>query len=244
MNKITQMKKPFLILNFLSLAFIGCQPAKNEINSLEHPAPLNPLVVYMHKDQLMLKGAVKEVDKNERYDREGNMTYNFGDSLIHSKDKIIHKIGSTTTTYLKDENGRIYKAFLDEFGNYETNYTYNEQGLLATEFGIEDEIDYKTTYSYDDKGRVIKSSYNYGEDPVHNIYYAYKDLEDDKLQITITYNEEDQNEIYEYTNGYMNKHERYGKKTAYTYTWDKHGNWLTQTVSDGGTTERKITYYN
>lgn len=243
------MKTPILILNVLMLTFSGCITPKNDVKRVENPAPMNPLVAYIHKDQLMLQGAVKVVGENEsiqneRYDQDGNMTYNYGETYIHSKDKIIHDLGTTTITYYKDEHGKIYKAVYDELGNYLTNYTYNKKGLLIKEYGTENDIDFSTSYEYDTIGRVKKSSYNYGEDPVHNIYYAYKDLGNNILQITITYNDEDQNEIYEYTNGYMTKHERYGKKTAYTYTWDKHGNWLTQTVSEGGKTERKITYYN
>lgn len=235
------MKK--LILIVISLVFVACLNIKKEVKPAKNYAPLNPLVVYMHKGQLMLQGPVQAVEKDERYDREGNMTYNFGDTLIHSKDKIIHKLGQTTTTYLKDENGRIYKGLFDASGAIFTNYTYNEQGLLASEYGTENNIVYSTIYNYDDKGRITQSSYNYGEDPTQNVYYTYNYLGNNILQITITYNEEDQDEIYEYTNGYMTSHARFGKKTTYSYTWDKHGNWITQTVSNGGTNKRKITYY-
>lgn len=236
------MKKSILI--GISLVFVACLNTKKEVKPDVNHAPLNPLVVYMHKDQLMLQGPVKTVDIEERYDRAGNMTYNFGDTLIHSKDKIIHKIGQTTTTYLKDKNGRIYKGLFDESSAMFTNYTYNEQGLLASEYGTENNIAYSTIYTYDDKGRIAQSSYNYGEDAIQNVYYAYQDLGNNILQISITYDDEDQNETYEYTNGYMTSHARFGKKSSYSYTWDKHGNWITQAVSNGGTTKRKITYYN
>ena len=235
------MKKLFLIV--ISLVFVACLNTHKQIKPAINHAPLNPLILYMHKDQLMLQGPVEAVDKDERYDREGNMTFNFGDTLIHSKDKIIHKLGQTTTTYLKDKNGRIYKGLFDASGTVFTNYTYNEQGLLASEYGKENNIAYSTIYSYDNKGRITQSNYNYGEDPTQNVYYTYKDLGNNILQITITYNDKDQTEIYEYTNGYMTSHTRFGKKTTYSYTWDKHSNWITQTVSDGGTTKRKITYY-
>ena len=237
------MKNNILTLSVLLLTFLACINPKDELKRIENPAPMNPVVIYIHKDQLMLQGAVKEVDKNERYDPEGNMTYNFGDTFIHSKDKILHNLGTTTTTYLKDENGKIYKAVFDELGNYLTNYTYNKEGLLVKEYGTENEIAFSTIYEYDSKGRITKSSYHYDKDPVATVYYAYQDLGNGKLQITISYNDQTDEEIYEYTEGYMTKHKRYGEKTTYTYTWDKQGNWITQTVSNGGTTTRKLTYY-
>lgn len=243
------MKKSIFILNVLLLLFSACISPKNEVKRVENPAPMNPVVVYIHKDQLMLQGAVKVVGEieavdNERYDQEGNMTYNFGETFIHSKDKILHNLGTTTTTYLKDENGKIYKAVFDELGNYLTHYTYNKDGLLDKEYGTENEIDFSTIYKYDAKGRITKSSYTYGDDPIINIYYAYQDLGNDTLQITISYDDQTDEEIYEYTKGYLTSHSRYGEKTTYTYSWDKQGNWLTQTPSNGGATNRKITYYN
>lgn len=243
------MKKFILMLNVLVLTFSACITPKNELKRVENPAPMNPLVLYIHKDQLMLQGPVKIVGENEavdneHYDREGNMTYSFGETFIHSKHKILHDLGTTTTTYLKDENGRIYKAVYDELGNYLTNYTYNKDGLLVKEYGTEKDIDFSTLYEYDSKDRVTKSSYHYGNDPVTTIHYAYKNLGENKLQITITYGDKTDEEIYEYTDGYLTSHERYAEKTTYTYTWDKYGNWLTQTPSNGGATNRKITYYN
>ena len=190
----------------------------------------------------MLQGSVKQIDDNERYDRDGYMTYNMGETLEHLDDKIIHKLGSYDITYLKDENGRIYKALIGNAGEV-TNYAYDKKGLLSKEYGNENGVAYSTTYKYDDKGRVTTWTYNYGADkPIIN-YYAYKELKNDALMITISYNDCDEQDVYEYSKGYLMATTRYGRRTSYTYVWDKYGNWTTQSISDGGSTTRKIKYY-
>jgi hypothetical protein len=240
-KNLPAMRK-ILIINSLLLVFLACKPAEKEEKTLDTHAPMNPVVLYMHKSQLMLQGPVKQIDDNERYDHDGNMIYNMGETLEHFQDKIIHKLGSYDITYLKDENGRIYKALIGNVGEV-TNYAYDKNDLLSKEYGTENGVDYSTTYEYDDNGRVTTWTYNYGADkPIIN-YYAYKELKNDALMITISYNDRDEQEVYEYSKGYLMANTRYGKRTSYTYVWDKYGNWTTQSISDGGSTTRKISYY-
>lgn len=220
---------------------MGCEKSHHDDSNLIAKAPFNPVIAYFHKSELALKGPVKTVGE-ESYNEDGYLLTNSGDLYHYFDDKIQIQIGEEVYTYYKNKAGKIQKSTISGI-NHDEYFTYNSNGLLVSDYGIEEGVKYKTTYVYDNNERVVTSSYSYGNDPVANTYFNYKELSNGLLQITISYDTNDQKEIYVYKDGIMQSSTHEGITINYTYILDSYGNWTTQTLSNGGTTIREITYF-
>lgn len=226
---------------FVTLLF-GCKNTTADDSKLVAVAPMNPVITYLHKSELALRGPVKTVGE-ETYNKEGFLLSNAKDLYSYYDDKILVKVEDYIYTYFKNKAGKIVKCSISGIEHNEY-FTYDTNGLLASDYGTEEGVNYKTVYVYDIEGRIIKSSYTYGSDPVANTYYNYEELSSNLLQITISYDNKDQKEVYVYKEGIMQSSTQEGITINYTYEFDSNGNWTSQTLSDGGTTVRKITYFN
>ncbi|AJR04756.1 hypothetical protein [Siansivirga zeaxanthinifaciens] len=220
---------------------ISCNDTKAKQLQISDNAPMNPVVAFLHREDLALKGPVKMAG-DDYFDLNGYITESMGDIYTHSDSKSTMKTGKTLYTYTKNKKGQFEKLTIS--GNNEPTYfTYHSNGLLASEYGIENGISYKTTYTYDAKGRIKQCAYTYGDDPVKISYYTYKNINNDTLEIEIRFNNSKAKEIYRYKNGIMVASTLSGETTTYSYIFDARGNWLSQTTSYGSSTTRAITYY-
>lgn len=229
------------ILYGLALALVNCQNVKTTVRQITDNTPMNPVVAYLHKDDVGLKGAVKTAGY-EHFDANGNTIKNMTDTYTHSDTQSTMQTGDVLYTFLKNKKGQIVELVIS--GTDEsTFFTYYKNGLLATEYGVESGIAYKTVYEYDANDRIIKYTYTYGKDPVQILNYAYTILENNIIEVIITHNDNELQEKYSYQNGNLVASTRDGDTVRYSYKFDKNGNWIAQSTSDGSTTKRVLTYY-
>ncbi|KQC32850.1 hypothetical protein AAU57_05625 [Nonlabens sp. YIK11] len=204
-------------------------------------APMNPVVAFFHKSDLALKGNVKRAG-DDHFNKEGYLTESSHDTYLHTANYIKLTTGDVEYTYYKNEQGQIEKMTYNGSDDVEY-FTYYKSGLLAGSHGVENGIPYRTTYTYDDLGRVTTWHYTYGDDPISKDTYHYETLEDNTLKITIESTNNPQPQVYTYKDGIMRSSSLYGETTHYSYIFDKHGNWTKQSVENGGVTKRVVTYY-
>ncbi|MFD0990655.1 hypothetical protein ACFQ1R_11145 [Mariniflexile jejuense] len=230
-----------IIKSILIVLFFTSYKNPPTTGQISDHAPMNPVIGFFHKEDLALKGPVKMAG-DDYFDKNGNVIKSMTDVFTHSNTKITMKTGDILYTYLKNNKEQIIEMTIS--GKDEsTFFTYNNSGLLETEYGIENGISYKTIYDYDINGRIKQYTYIYGNDPIQIHYYNYKELKNNTLEITITFNNSEQKEIYHYKNGIMVASTYNGTTSTYSYKFDKQGNWTTQTTDSGSFTKRTVKYY-
>lgn len=229
--------KGFILVVF----FTSCKKPTSAVRQITENAPMNPVVAYLYKEDLALKGPVKMAG-DDHFDKHGNITKSMTDTFTHNDTKSTMKTGDILYTYLKNKSGQFVEMIVSG-SDESTFYTYHSSGLLATEYGIEKGIPYKTSYDYDVKGRITKYTYSYGKDPIQIQCYTYKELENNFLEIIVDFKDSNENEIYQYKNGIIVASTQNGITSTYHYKFDEKGNWITQTADSGRSTKRNVTYY-
>ena len=161
-------------------------------------APRNPIGYKYKKEHYNLKGDIY-ASGGKIFDRNGNLTYNFGAFYYYDNSGKI--IGSNyDDTFKLDDRGNI---ILFKYNSGGTNtYTFNNKNLLVHETNTFDE---DRTYTYDSKNRIIKTAINR-----KGVFYQEIDFTYSKsgkaLVVTLQYTNQDGNPgstfAYHYENGY------------------------------------------
>ncbi len=196
-------------------------------------APLNPVPKRANLKTQNLKGDVFQLDF-VNYSRDGKWELS---PVWGTKDKLEF-----------DAMGRLIKD-VDVYGSV-TNYTYDKKGNLIQEHNAFS----NSTYTYDDKNRLIKVGYLDKLNKNHNIEYAYKQQKEILIVTelkTATRSKQVELEIH-YKNG-LKVYEKVkdGYATVFAYEMDNTGNWVTKTITNEATkttnsksVKRDIIYYD
>ncbi len=170
-------------------------------------------------------------------------------------DKRYTKSDSVVIEYLYDKGGRLeeitgfdaLKEFIPE---------YNAHGDLVRETYVQnDELKHFFEYSYDTLGRIVTERLCYDESIAYPTEYTYKG---DRLVKQISY-EETSETHYTYNNagyctqkrvyeGEIGEERKLTAQYAYTYKFDRNGNWIERTEKRRGKvtsfTAREIEYHD
>ncbi len=160
-------------------------------------------------------------------------------------------VQTNTTTY--DDNGNVTMVETGYNGNTvsSTTYTYDEAGLMLTATTVTSTTTTATVYTYDDRGNMASATVTVTGDTesYKQTTYAYDDRdyvtleqiwdEEGVLQsyLEYTYTEDDSGRTVTHFNG-----DGTATGEVDVYTYDEHGNVLTQTTTLDGEVAQTITY--
>ncbi len=146
----------------------------------------------------------------------------FENGEVRKETNILNRFGKSSMKSEYDEYGNVTREYTDEKSRtYE--YTYNEQGLIATELRT---LDGKQMfeYTYDENGNLIKEVRYNPEEP------------DNKTEYTYTYDEKNNRTTYSVTNNGITDTDKF------TYVYDEAGRMLEKTTVTSTGSENKTTY--
>lgn len=187
------MKKTLILLLTLSLLLCGCgkEPAPETAASTDAPEVTE--VTEIPEDQEAVTEPPAEIptitvtrqvrmaalneDGEERWYRE--YTYDELGRLATEREVIStgEETYFATVSYADTEAG-LEIRFTDAQGNISTTReSRDEQGnVILKEFLLNDQVDYATTYTYDDDGNLLSEQTHYSEDPaLPRTEYTYDD---------------------------------------------------------------------
>lgn len=174
-------------------------------------APRNPIGYKYKKEHYNLKGDIY-ASGGKIFDRNGNLTYNFGAFYYYDNNGKI--IGSNyDDTFKLDDRGNITMFRYNSGGT--NTYAFNNKNLLVNETNTYNE---DKTYTYDSQNRIIKTVINR-----KGVFYQEIDFTYSKsgkaLVVTLKYTNQDRKPgstfTYHYENGYIVKE----VLTSGTYTY-------------------------
>ncbi len=146
----------------------------------------------------------------------------FENGKVRKETNILNRFGKSSMRSEYDEHGNAVREYTDE--NERTyEYTYNEQGLIATKLQTLDGQQ-MFEYTYDANGNIIKE-----------IRYNPK-TPDDKIEYTYTYDDKNNRTTYSVTNNGITDTDKF------TYVYDEAGRMLEKTTVTYTGSENKTTY--
>ena len=183
-------------------------------------APKNPLGFKYKKEHFNLKGDIY-ASNDMVFDKSGNLIYNFETQYYYDKSgRIIGNNYNDELTYDAKGNINMYK-YNSGSANF---YNYNDENLLVFDksaYGDE------TTYTYDSKNRIIKSTINRKGELYSEYHYSYSKI-GDTVVITSNYkfanSPKQYTATYYYLDGYLVKEKLDSVEHNYTILKDSKGN--------------------
>lgn len=160
-------------------------------------APRNPIGFKHKKEHFFLKGDIY-ASVGKIFDRNGNLTYNYGTRYFYENGKITSNNYGDTIKY--DANGNV---ILFQYNSGSTNnYSFNSKNLLIAEDNTYG--DHKT-YTYDSQDRLVKTILN--RKGIFNQQRDYKyEKSGDSVIVKTQYTNEDRQLGFKGTYFYLNGH--------------------------------------
>ena len=187
------MKKTLILLLTLSLLLCGCGKEPAPETAAPTDAPEVTEVTEIPEDQeavteppaeiptITVTRQVRMASLDENGEELWHLDYTYDElgRLISERD--VSNTGEETsfaTVSYADTEAGLEIRFTDAQGNISTTReSRDEQGnVILKEFLLNDQVDYATTYTYDDDGNLLSEQTHYSEDPaLPRTEYTYDD---------------------------------------------------------------------
>jgi YD repeat-containing protein len=170
-------KKIYKIIALLTLALIlGCTGMKS--NSANQTSNDNSNNIFSTGNSRLIR---KVTDSSDGYKMVETYSYNDNNQILQYKKTLNTKVEKQIINTYDEEYNLIQKSVIDEFGRTtKTTYTYNDKGHLIKEEWMGEEGSGIINYKYDEKGRrIMIEEINHTEEIIDDEYYKKEITYDD-----------------------------------------------------------------